>query len=136
MKWDFTPEDILNDKAHYSITQFKQDLFIEVQGGIEKSIRKLDFDKILFAITVMICLSTATGKSLDSFFNAIRDYLPNSKLQKMLTDKKLLTKIRQNNRENIEMLKAVISKRIRDDLAIGIEPDCITQTMTDELLKL
>lgn len=37
-------------------------------------------------------------------------------------------------KENIEMLKAVIRRRIQDDTAIGIEPDCITKTITSELM--
>ena len=31
MKWDFTPEDILNGKTHYSVAQFRDDLLKEIR---------------------------------------------------------------------------------------------------------
>ena len=55
-------------------------------------------------------------------------------LQKELTKRELLNKIQAENKDNIEMLKAVIRKRIRDDVSIGIDPDCVTRTITSELM--
>lgn len=135
MKWNFTPEDILSGKAYYSVAQFKKDLFEEVRNGIDESTRNDEFIKLYFTITVMTCISLAFGKSMDSFCNTVKNTITNNKVQKMMTDKKFLNGIKQSNLENIEMFKAVVRKRIRDDIAIGIDRDCITNTITDEMMQ-
>ena len=135
MKWDFTPEDVLTGKAHYSVAQFKQALFEEVRSGIDESIRNDEFVKLKFSITVMTCISLAFGKSMDSFYNAAKNNIADTEVQKIVTDKKFLNGIKQSNMENIEMLKAIVRKRIRDDIAIGIDPDCITKTITDTMMQ-
>ena len=37
MKWDFTPEDVRNGKADYTIAEFKKDLFEEIKLNIVKN---------------------------------------------------------------------------------------------------
>jgi hypothetical protein len=34
MKWDFTPDDILNGKAYYSVTRFREDLLREIRDAV------------------------------------------------------------------------------------------------------
>ena len=82
----------------------------------------------------MLCTSLALGKSTDSFVASVQKHFPNKKVQQELTKRELLEQIKDDNKENIEMLKAVIRKRMKDDIAIGIEPDCITKTITSELM--
>ena len=134
MKWDFTSEDVLNGKAHYSIAQFREDLLKEIRDTAGQHRDEIEFTKFYSIITVMLCTSLALGKSTDSFVASVQKYFPNKKVQQELTKRELLDKIRDDNKENIEMLKAVIRKRMKDDIAIGIEPDCITKTITSELM--
>jgi len=82
----------------------------------------------------MLCISLALGKSTDGFVASVKKYFPSKELQQHLTKRELIDQIQDNDKENIEMLKAVIRRRIQDDTAIGIEPDCITKTITSELM--
>ena len=82
----------------------------------------------------MLCTSLALGKSTDGFVASGQKYFPSKELQQHLTKLELLNQIENNNRENIKMLKAVIRRRMQDDTAIGIELDCITKTITAELM--
>lgn len=134
MKWDFTPEDILNSKTHYSVAQFRDDLLKEIREVIRQHRDEDEFTKFYSIITVMLCTSLALGKSTDAFVASVKKYFPNKELQQRLTKRELLNQIRDDNKENIEMLKAVIRKRIKDDTAIGIDPGCITKTITAELM--
>ena len=134
MKWDFTSEDVLNGKAHYSVAQFREDLLKEIRDVVGQHRDGEKFTQFYAIITVMLCTSLALGKSTDSFVASVQKHFPNKKVQQELTKRELLDQIRDDNKENIEMLKAVIRKRMKDDIAIGIEPDCITKTITSELM--
>ena len=134
MKWDFTPKDVLNGKAHYSAAQFRDDLLKEIRDEVGHHRDGVKFTQFYAIITVMLCTSLALGKSTDSFVASVQKHFPNKKVQQELTKRELLDQIRDDNKENIEMLKAVIRKRMKDDIAIGIEPDCITKTITSELM--
>lgn len=134
MKWDFTPDDVLKGKAHYSIARFRDDLLNEIGDVIRQHRDEAEFTKFYSIITVMLCTSLALGKSTDVFVASVRKYFPNKELQQRLTKRELLDQIRDDNKENIEMLKAVIRKRIQDDTAIGIDPGCVTRTITSELI--
>ena len=134
MKWDFTPKDVLNGKAHYSAAQFRDDLLKEIRDVVGQHRDGEQFTKFYSIITVMLCTSLALGKSTDSFVASVQKYFPSEELQQHLTKRELLDQIQDNNKENIEMLKAVIRRRIQDDTAIGIELGCITKTITSELM--
>ena len=134
MKWDFISEDVLNGKAHYSVAQFREDLLKEIRDVVGQHRDGEKFTQFYAIITVMLCTSLALGKSTDSFVASVQKHFPNKKVQQELTKRELLDQIRDDNKENIEMLKAVIRKRMKDDIAIGIEPDCITKTITSELM--
>jgi hypothetical protein len=134
MKWDFTPKDVLNGKAHYSAAQFRDDLLKEIRDEVGHHRDGVKFTQFYAIITVMLCTSLALGKSTDSFVASVQKYFPSEELQQHLTKRELLDQIQDNNKENIEMLKAVIRRRIQDDTAIGIELGCITKTITSELM--
>jgi len=134
MKWDFTPEDVRTGKAHYSVAQFRDDLLKEIRDTAGQHRDEIEFTKFYSIITVMLCTSLALGKSTDAFVASVKKYFPNKELQQRLTKRELLDQIRDDNKENIEMLKAVIRKRIQDDTAIGIDPGCVTKTITSELM--
>jgi hypothetical protein len=82
----------------------------------------------------MLCTSLALGKSTDGFVRSVQKFFPSKELQEQLTKRQLLDQIQDSNKDNIKMLKAVIQRRIRDDVSIGIDPDCVTKTITSELM--
>lgn len=83
----------------------------------------------------MLCTSLAFEKSINSFVSSVKKYFPSKELQKCLTGyRKLLEEIRENNKENIEMLRAVIHRTMQDDVDKGVSKDNIAKTITTELL--
>ncbi len=135
MKWDFTPEDILNSKARYSVARFRDDLLKEIADVAGQHRDGEKFTKFYSIITVMLCTSIALGKSTDTFVASVRKYFTDKDLQQQLTKRELLNRIQDDNKDNIEMLKAIIQKRIKDDSAIGIDRACIVKTISSELMS-
>ena len=135
MKWDFTPEDVQSGKARYGVAEFREDLLREIREAVGQHRDGEKFAQFYSIITVMLCTSLALGKSTDGFVKSVQKYFPSKDLQQHLTKRELLDQIRDHNKENIEMLKAVILRRIQDDTAIGIERDCVVKTITSELMK-
>ena len=83
----------------------------------------------------MLCTTLAFGKSIDSFVISVKKYFPNKEPQQFLTgDRELLEEIMANNKENIEMLRALIHKKIADDADKGVSKNDIVKTITTELL--
>ena len=134
MEWGFTPEDVRTGKTYYSVAQFRDDLLKEISEVIRQHRGEDEFTRFYSIITVMLCTSLALGKSTDAFVASVKKFFPNKELQQRLTKRELLNQIRDDNKENIDMLKAVIRKRIQDDTAIGIDPGCVTKTITSELM--
>jgi hypothetical protein len=136
MKWDFTPEDVRNGKANYTVGEFKKDLLEEIQLNIAKDCGDQQTMQFYSFLTIMLCTSTAFGKSIDSFVSSTKKYFPSETLQDFLTgNRALLEDIKENNKENIEMLCSVVHRRIRDDVDKGVSKDNIAKTITDELLR-
>ena len=134
MEWDFTPDDVMRGNVDYSVAKFREDLLEEIQSNIAE-IRGDDITKGFYSImTIILCTSLAFGKSIDSIIASIKIYFSNGAVQKLLTNKDILEEIKENNKENIGMLRAVIHRRMRDDVDKGVPPDSISKTITDELL--
>jgi hypothetical protein len=135
MEWDFTPEDVRSGKADYSVLEFKDDLIKEIHATLEKFRGDEQTKKFYSFLTVMLCTTLAFGKSVDSFVTSVKKYFPSKELQKFLTgDREFLEEIKENNKENIDMLRSVIHKRIEDDVDKGVSKDNIVKTITSELL--
>jgi hypothetical protein len=135
MEWDFTPEDVTSGKVDYSVVQFKDDLLREIDFNLSGHQGDEQVKLFYSLVTFMFCTHLALGKSLDSFVTAVSQYFPSKELQKILAGNKgFLEEIRENNKENIEMLRVVIQRRIQEDVEKGIEPDSIVKTISAELL--
>ena len=134
MKWDFTPDDVLTGKVCYSVPEFRDDFLKEIKETAGKHRDGERFTRFYSVVTVMLCTSLALGKSADGFVRSVEKFFPDRELQKELTRRKLLEQIQADNQDNIKMLRAVIRKRIKDDVSIGIDPDCVTKTVTSELM--
>ena len=135
MEWDFTPEDVRTGKVDYSVVQFKDDLLREIDFNLSGHQGDKQVKLFYSLVTFMFCTHLALGKSLESFATAVSQYLPSKELPKILADNKgFLEKISENNKENIEMLRVVIHRRMGADAEKGIAPVKIAKTITTELL--
>ncbi len=135
MKWDFTPEDVRNGKADCTVGEFKKDLLEEIQLNMAKDRGDEQTIQFYSFLTIMLCTSMAFGKSIDSFVTSAKKFFPSEALQNFLTgNKALLEDIKENNKDNIEMLCAVVHRRIQDDVDKGMSKDEIAKTITAELL--
>ena len=134
MEWDFTPDDVMSGKVDYTVAEFRRDLFNDIQSNIAE-IPGDDITKGFYSIvTIVICTSLAFGKSIDSIITSIKTYFSNEAVQKLLTNKDLLEKIKEDNKENIEMLRVVVHRRMKDDVDKGLSPASIAKTITAELM--
>jgi hypothetical protein len=135
MEWDFTPEDVRSGKVDYSVLEFKEELLEETHANLEEFKGDELTRQFYSIITIMLCATLAFGKSIDSFITSVNKYFPSKELQKLLTgNRKLLEEIRENNKENIEMLRAVIHRRMQSDFNKRIKQENIVKTITAELL--
>lgn len=134
MEWDFTPEDVRSGKADYTVAEFKEDLLNEIQLNIAEYHGHEVTKQFFSVLTIMFCASLALGQSVKGFIRNQKKYFPSKDLQKFVGNRELLQEIKENNKENIEMLRAVIKKRIQDDVEKGIPPDNVVKSITFELL--
>jgi hypothetical protein len=135
MHWDFTPEDVRSGKVAYSVSQFKQTLLVDIQAKFANRTEDKGIKQVYSFITIMFFTHLAFGKPIDSFVTSVKKYFPSEELQKFLAgNKEFLEGIKADNKENIEMLRAVIHRRIEDDVDKGVSKDNIVKTITTELL--
>jgi hypothetical protein len=136
MEWDFTPEDVRSGKADYSVAEFKEDLLEEINENLAEFKGNEQKKQFFSVLTIMLCTSLALGHSVKGFIKSQKQYFPSQELQKFVGNKELLQKIKENNKENIEMLRVVIKKRIQDDVEKEIPPVDIVKNITSELLEI
>jgi len=135
MKWDFTCEDVTNGKAVYTVQEFKKDILEEIRMNIAKDHKDDQTFQFFSFLTIMLCTSLAFGKSIDEFIASTKKHFPSKALQNFLAENKALLKtIRKYNKENIGMLRAIVHRRIEDDVAKGVSKDDLVKTVTAELL--
>ncbi len=135
MQWDFTPQDVRHGRADCSVSEFREDLFQEIHQNLDE-FEGDEYTKTFYPfLTIMLCTTLAFGKSIDTFVTSVKKYFPGEDLQRFLAgDRELLEEIRDNNKENIEMLRAVIHRRMEEDIDKGVSKDTIVKTITSELL--
>jgi hypothetical protein len=124
----------MKGNVDYTVAEFREDLLKETQSNIA-DLYGDDITKGFYSImTIILCTSLAFGKSIDSIIASIKEYFPNEVVQKLLTNKDLLEEIKEDNKENIEMLRVVIHRRMKDDVDKGLSPRRIAKTITAELM--
>jgi hypothetical protein len=114
MKWDFTPEDVRNGKANYTVGEFKKDLLEEIQLNIAKDCGDQQTMQFYSFLTIMLCTSMAFGKSIDSFVSSTKKYFPSETLQDFLT----------GNRALLEDIRSHQSHRLSYFTRSYVEKDC------------
>ena len=135
MHWDFTPEDVRSGKVDYSVSQFKQTLLVDIQAKLANRTEDKGIKQVYSFITIMFFTHLAFGKPIDSFVASVKKYFPSEEVEKFLTgNKEFLKETSESNKETIAMLRAVVHRRIEDDVNKGVSKDNIVKTITTELL--
>lgn len=119
MDWDFTAGDVVKGKAAYSLGQFRDDLRNEVRAQLGEA--GTEHATALFHLIYDTCYWLATEGSLDElpgFYGGTP------------TDLTLLRVIERQNRDNIEMLRAIIKRRY-----VGAVDAGLTQAEALSLLR-
>ena len=108
MEWAFTPKDVENGKAEYSLSQFRDDLKKEIAAQHEVGGGDAE---LLFRLVYDVCYWLATESTLE---NLIAFYGGS------MMDIKMLEIIAEQNKDNVEMLKAVIKRNYDSGLNAGL----------------
>jgi len=103
MKWTFTSDQVAKGEVDYGLEEFRNDLYQEVQDNFsDYSTDKLEG---MFRLAYDVCYSEATWGNLDSMLNHYRE-------KGLPVDMKYLELIRDSNRDNSAMLKAVLAREL------------------------
>ena len=103
MQWTFTSDQVAKGEVDYSLEEFRSDLYQEVKDNFS------DYSKDrlegMFRLAYDVCYSEATWGNLDSMLDHYRE-------KGLPVDMKYLELIRDSNRDNSAMLKAVLAREL------------------------
>jgi plasmid stabilization system protein ParE len=120
MKWDFTHEQVASGEVKYTVEEFRKDFYEEVKMNFpEYSASELES---MFRLAYFVCYSSAVQQDLNKLLRHLNE-------KEVQADKKYLELIRDSNLENIEMLKAVLGRKVSQFMEEGT-------TIQDALKKL
>ena len=108
MNWKFTPIDVLKGKVEYTLGKFRDDLREEVA---ERYTSETGDPELVFNLVYDTCYWLAT----DSTLGNLVDFYGGS-----VADINLLEVIAEDNKENVEMLKAIIKRRYSNAVDAGL----------------
>jgi hypothetical protein len=111
MKWDFTGEQVVRGEVDYSLEEFREDFYLEVKDNFPEYDKKA-LDSI-YRIAYDVCYCMATQRDLG-------ELLKHCKKKGIKADMKYFELIRDSNRENIDMLKAIFARKVSDFMDAGL----------------
>jgi|GEM_PF-1877598 len=110
MQWDFTPEEVIKGEIHYPLWDFRQDLWEEVSDYTDPE----GFEILFWALYHL-----AMGSSAEDMAIRWREQNELSE-EETREQKQQFELIKSTHRADIEMLKAVIKRKILDYKEEGI----------------
>lgn len=111
MKWDFTGEQVVKGEVDYSLEEFREDFYLEVQENFPEYDKKA-LDSI-YRLAYDVCYCVATQRDLG-------ELLKHCKKKGIKADLKYLELIRDSNLENIDMLKAIFARKVSEFMDAGL----------------
>lgn len=111
MKWDFTGEQVVKGEATYSLEEFRDDFYLEVKDNFPEYDKKA-LDSI-YRLAYDVCYCVATQRDLE-------ELLKHCKKKGIKADLKYFGLIRDSNRENIDMLKAIFARKVSEFMDEGL----------------
>lgn len=114
MQWTFSPEDVVNGTADYTLDEFRQDLYAEVCDNFPE----YDEDRraFMFRLAYDVCYCSAAHQGLDR----MREYCAAHGLP---IDRDYLELIRKSNEDNIAMLKAIFARTVSRFVGEGLSSE-------------
>lgn len=103
MTWDFTPTQVMSGEVKYTLDDFKRDLYKEVADNFGDRLnpkRTRDAFNLIFTF----CHARATEKSLDWIELELKGN----------PDRKFLEALEEANKDNVDMLRAIIQRLFLD----------------------
>ncbi len=110
MKWTFTSDQVAKGEVEYGLEEFRSDFYQEVKDNFsDYSKDKLE---AIFRLAYDVCYCEATQGNLDGMINHYQE-------KGLPVDIKYLELIRDSNRDNSAMLKAVLARELAKRLQEG-----------------
>ncbi len=111
MEWEFTPQQVAKGEAAYGLIDFRRDLMQEVslnlQGADEEAARRIH------ALIYDLCYWLSTGHDVQEFA---------AQFQELETVNFLLSVV-PHQRDNVEMLGAILQRMIMDGVETGLSAE-------------
>lgn len=108
MDWEFTPQQVVKGEIDYSLGEFRHDLMQEVALNIP-GLGNEQLEPV-FRLAYDLCYWLATGKDYDEFEERFQD----------LNTVMFLRTLREHGKANVEMLGAILQRRIMDEVEEGL----------------
>ncbi len=114
MKWTFTSDQVVRGESDYGLEEFRRDLYQEVKDNFsDYSKEKLD---AMFRLAYDACYCEATQGNLDGMLNHYQE-------KGLPVDRNYLELIRDSNRDNSAMLKAVLARELAMHMQEGLSKE-------------
>lgn len=110
MEWDFTPDDVVQGKVAYGLTDFRADLAREVKINAPKDIPAAKAER-LFALIYDLCYWLATGREMADFEREVGADPYMSVFLRM---------IQRHGQANVDMLGAILQRAIMQGVEAGM----------------
>ncbi len=134
MQWDFSPPQVLAGEVEYSIHDFKSDLLKEIQANISPDEMSADNIKGFFDIVFYLCYFVSTNKSLEDMVDYITKLNPETTEETApLKDVMFLKDIEDQNLDNIDMLRAIISGMAIKNIEAGMSVKEAQKALQNEI---
>jgi hypothetical protein len=127
MKWTFTSDQVANGGVQYSLEEFRRDLYQEVLDNFpDYSKDKLDG---MFRLAYDVCYCEATQGTLAGMVSHYQE-------KGLPVDMKYLELIRDSNRDNCAMLKAVLARELAKHMQSGLSNEEALQRFDEHIKKV
>ena len=114
MEWTFTAEQVMKGEVEYGLEEFRRDFYQEVKDNFsDYSTEKLD---AMFRLAYDVCYCEATQGNLDGIINHYQE-------KGLPVDVTYLQLIRDSNRDNSAMLKAVLARELAKRMQQGLSSE-------------
>jgi hypothetical protein len=122
MEWDFTPEDVVQGRIGYGLSDFRADLASEVKLNLPDNAGEIEGQR-LFNLIYDLCYALATGRELDEFEREVE-------ADPWLSG--FLHMVARHSEDNVAMLGAILQRSIMDGVAAGLPLDQAIQAAASQ----
>ncbi len=127
MKWTFTSDQVANGGVDYGLEEFRRDLYQEVRDNFSDYSK----DKLegMFRLAYDVCYCEATRGDLAGMISHYQE-------KGLPVDLKYLELIRDSNRDNSAMLKAVLARELAKHMQSGLSSEEALKRFDEHITKV